>query len=1106
MVRIWSIDALFSSSKSKTEGDEKMAQFSSKGYASSDTSDTDASADADSDQNQNDVDNSDIDSSQKESRKRKRNENLDKSKNKNKNTTDRLLCKISSHSGSVLTLRFSTSHKILASAGDDSHVILYTQSSTPNLAATGNLVDDSDNTEHWNRIRICRGHNLDVVGLAWAPDDSHLISCSLDSDAPICVWRMDFDSNADAHTFINGNTNAHKTIMQPYKVLGVKEHTSTVKGVAFDPAGKYIASSGDDPSLCVWRAFDDWGLESRIDSSSGIFQQDVQSLANLSMFRRISFAPDGTHICTTNAMLRKKNIAAMVSRDGWGVSAKKNANVAGAANLVGHKQPVVSSRHCPFLFGRIGENPDGVGVDDENQEEDEEVQHDYSTFVALGDKKGMVTIWSTKKSRPIFKLQCSESRCTVTDMAWGLMPSKNDVGDVSQSLVMLISLLDGFTVALRFNTEDEIGPILSEEKKNTIFRLKYGIDLSALNGKGASRRRLVDDTSGPKLIENVLQYEMEENEDELDEANHDTSTENNDKAGQVEKPRINTIIDVRKKQVESRSKSTGKKRIQPVLMTVGGEQGNSTTSPPTSLEQRMNGGTEANAPDTHRGESSTSGGFNAVERAAIFAEGASSKAKRSNLLNGTNGHPTSLENNTAQVPRTGQHQQHQQLPSNDVPVQMQPKATSLPTENRKIYSVDLNFPDATSVFGSSTERHNKIVASCSNSIQSLPGMTSSTSCATLSISQGSKVSWRDHLMGAHCTALDACSTVLAFGSYDGTIYLYSTSPALGWKSGIAFRSHPPFIMSGSIVRLSLKESEGKSDSEQKSVEMLVVTSDGAFNIFTIIPEPKLQLKGTIMPAMNQMRLSASHRITQKSDISSMFPELAKITITDSKQLLLILCHKAKSAAPVGGLLQGFVYNKNMESWMRVSDDRFMFSKLFSTIPSSKLQNGLLSKINEVVRSSGNRSSSSSHRRGMASGSSASEMYYVNEDDESSLQSFSTKAHCEDRLACALALQSKPDFEHWLRLYVRALSVEADMVNLRLVVGMLLDKIQSTGMEEAGSNSNTSSACWWLSSAQSVLGLDRKETVAKIIIPEMTKNRALQRLTNEFATEIKSLKY
>ena len=43
---------------------------------------------------------------------------------------------------------------------------------------------------------------------------------------------------------------------------------------------------------------------------------------------------------------------------------------------------------------------------------DEDVEPNYSTLIALGDKKGFVSIWSTKKSRPTFKLQCSESRCT----------------------------------------------------------------------------------------------------------------------------------------------------------------------------------------------------------------------------------------------------------------------------------------------------------------------------------------------------------------------------------------------------------------------------------------------------------------------------------------------------------------------------------------------------------------------------------------------------------------------------------------------------------------------------------------------------------------------
>jgi hypothetical protein len=58
---------------------------------------------------------------------------------------------------------------------------------------------------------------------------------------------------------------------------------------------------------------------------------------------------------------------------------------------------------------------------------------------------------------------------------------------------------------------------------------------------------------------------------------------------------------------------------------------------------------------------------------------------------------------------------------------------------------------------------------------------------------------------------------------------------------------------------------------------------------------------------------------------------------------------------------------------------------------------------------------------------------------------------------------------------------------------------STGSDLSGGGS----ACWWLSSAPQVLGLDRKKLVKTIVVPEMSKNRALQRITNEIALEVDS---
>eukprot|EP00956_Cyclotella_meneghiniana_P042900 scaffold249348_cov72-Cyclotella_meneghiniana.AAC.1 len=251
------------------------------------------------------------------------------------NKQPKLLTTISSSStGSILALRFSPSGQYLATAGDDSYVNIYVRSASP--VFKGNLVgvdsqgnkrqNNERDVEHWNRIAIGRGHALDVVGLAWAPDDSHLVSCSLDSVHPVIVWRLfdvliSKDENGVGDNHDGGGKNgivaastATSTIhnLHPFKVLGRDVHTSTVKGVAFDPAGKYIATSGDDPAICIWRAFDDWGLEARIDSSSGVFrskkrkrksgqdggggqneeEDDPGELASLSLFRRISFAPE----------------------------------------------------------------------------------------------------------------------------------------------------------------------------------------------------------------------------------------------------------------------------------------------------------------------------------------------------------------------------------------------------------------------------------------------------------------------------------------------------------------------------------------------------------------------------------------------------------------------------------------------------------------------------------------------------------------------------------------------------------------------------------------------------------------------------------------------
>jgi len=321
-------------------------------------------------------------------------------------------------------------------------------------------------------------------------------------------------------------------------------------------------------------------------------------------------------------------------------------------------------------------------------------------------------------------------------------------------------------------------------------------------------------------------------------------------------------------------------------------------------------------------------------------------------------------------------------------------------------------------------------------------------------------------------------------------------------------------MGTSVVRLSIRQTtmtRGVAEAIENGIvqcEMLVVMADGSFGVYKMMPSPTLHFKGSLLMPMNQMRIS-SRKTSHQGDVSSVpFPKLARIQMTESNHLLLILSQP--SGTTVGGMLQGFLYNRDMELWMRVSDNRFMFSSFYSTVPNTKLTHGLLSKLDRTIQQT--QTNNNHHRRGggvvVAETSAAG--IYQNNNEEDDLNSIFTRSHCEDRIACALALRSTSDFRYWLSQYIRRLASEGNESHLRFVVDMLLDKVTQTEngndpqsrCEDVTSNNNFQ-ACWWLSSAQTVVGLNRREAVQQVVT-EISKNRSLQRLMNEIAMELSVL--
>ena len=656
---------------------------------------------------------------------------------------------------------------------------------------------------------------------------------------------------------------------------------------------------------------------------------------------------------------------------------------------------------------------------------------------------------------------------------------------------MVISLLDGYIVALKFNVEEELGTILSDEKRRRIFRLKYGIDLGILNEGGTRSKRLVDDKSGPKLIENALQYAME-NENEVGGDGSDRNSQSEDESGQScddEDDRSMSQVREQGSQAESISQISGKKRVQPVSMTAE-KLGIRKKSNGNDLKKRNSLSSDANKKEKSSKRNEQDSIDNVLDSAEKAASIAKSVTGSKTTTSGTE-RSQSLETKKA----VGQLQSHSKKDSGTMRQQiirtgsLNGAEVIAPSIHQNIYSVNLthyrvSVLDDLNEGPLATNSESKVVATCTNSIKSPAGHGGALMICTITISCGEKITWRDQMFGSHCTAMSASTTVLAIGTLDGSIYLYGTSAYSGWKSGIGFRSLPPFVMTSTIVRLSIREVKSSVNDDLHQVELLVVMSDGEFRIYEIIPHMKLQYKGSILAPMRQMQLSSRSSPNQTADIP--LPTLSRIQITESGNLFLVLSCKVKS---IGGNLQGFVFSRDMEAWMRVSDSRFMFSHFYSSIPKGKLSHSLLNRLDETVRGC-----HETVQRSTASG------FYANaEDDDFGTRSTSTRAHCEDRMACAMVLNSKADFQYWLRLYIRGLAMENDGTHLRFVVDMLLHNTDSDQEAESPLTS-----FWWISSSRQILGLDRIKAVQNIVIPEMSKNRAMQRLTNEIATEIKSL--
>jgi protein HIRA/HIR1 len=495
----------------------------------------------------------------------------------------------------------------------------------------------------------------------------------------------------------------------------------------------------------------------------------------------------------------------------------------------------------------------------------------------------------------------------------------------------------------------------------------------------------------------------------------------------------------------------------------------------------------------------------------MVAERASAAAEQSN-----NHHALRKDNNStnpsttaATIGRSSQHERERPTPSMKQN-QFRP-SNFLSYNNSRLHSIDLPLLTERDPF-LADNASDAIRVECSN-VNKVPlgSKGGPIPCIDVAIVSNGSALWKDQIVGTSCSAVSASNEAFAVGTTDGTIQIYSTSPTTGWSSRNAFRSHPPLILGTTVLSIQLIDQKHETESIPKSsiesVEMLVVTIDGGFGVWTIIPKLQRKYKGTLMPILTHMSYATDDRL---------FPKLARMQITDTGRLMAILSmdfsntenvdgsisnstslnSSSPNVAGSGGSIQAFVYDNQSELWMRVSDSRFVLSDFYTALPSGKLTSvsGILSKIDDSVRIGSLQSTLKAAQRSRIVDRYVNGIYEQAEDEACNF--VASRSHCEDRLACAVAMNSPSEFKHWLKNYIRILVIKGQSSALRLLVDILLQ--QKNGQSVTDSSLYH---CWWLSYGTDILSENQLMLVKNLVIPEVSKSRKLQRLTNEISLEV-----
>ncbi|KAL2714347.1 chromatin assembly factor 1 subunit B [Vespula squamosa] len=207
----------------------------------------------------------------------------------NSATTIKCVADLERHQKAVNVVRFSPSKEILASADDESVIILWKQKEECDFFISS---DDNENKEQWCSWKVLKGHLEDVYDICWSPDSTSIISGSVDNTA--ILW--------DIH---KGRSNGI-----------LSDSKGFVQGVSWDPCNQYICTISSDRQ-CRLVDISTKKTVQRVHKSNiptpldyplrgktvRLFYDDTFK----SFFRRLTFSIDGTLIIVPSGIIEPQD-------------------------------------------------------------------------------------------------------------------------------------------------------------------------------------------------------------------------------------------------------------------------------------------------------------------------------------------------------------------------------------------------------------------------------------------------------------------------------------------------------------------------------------------------------------------------------------------------------------------------------------------------------------------------------------------------------------------------------------------------------------------------------------------------------------------------------